>query len=384
MVTNSPTSLPNDAPHRRAPAKWAKPSTLGEHRLHQLSPYIGKLKSSIAADLIESFSRPGDLVVDPFCGSGTVPFEGALRNRAVAASDPSQYAVVLTRAKLFAPRTVEDGLSQLERRLTAARERAAPDLRMVPSWIRQFFHSRTLKEAICFADECIKAKDDFLLACFLGILHHQRPGFLSFPSSHLVPYLRDRKYPISDFPEMYLYRELRSRMIKKVTRALSSNSIAATKALDAPEVTRVPVARLQIQRPVDAIITSPPYMNALDYQRDNRLRLWFIDRRSENYMPEPTDKRKAFESMAADFASNVIPSLKQGGYCVLVIGDVVNRKRLRSHPAEVMFRQIRERNPDLRLQEIIEDRIPDVRRSRRGGRATKRELVLVLKRGGKG
>jgi hypothetical protein len=38
-----------------------------------------------------------------------------------------------------------------------------------------------------------------LLASMLGILHHQRPGFLSFPSSHLIPYNVRRKldHPVS-------------------------------------------------------------------------------------------------------------------------------------------------------------------------------------------
>ena len=53
----------------------------------------------------------------------------------------------------------------------------------------------------------------------LGILHHQRPGFLSFPSSHLVPYLRSRKYPRKMFPEMYSYRELRPRLLAKIMRS---------------------------------------------------------------------------------------------------------------------------------------------------------------------
>jgi hypothetical protein len=50
----------------------------------------------------------------------------------------------------------------------------------------------------------------------LGILHHVRPGFLSYPSSHLVPYLRKMKYPPEQFADMYAYRDVRSRLIAKV------------------------------------------------------------------------------------------------------------------------------------------------------------------------
>ena len=49
-----------------APPHWAEPCTHQECSLHQLSPYIGKLKSSIAQDLILKYSKPGELVADMF------------------------------------------------------------------------------------------------------------------------------------------------------------------------------------------------------------------------------------------------------------------------------------------------------------------------------
>jgi hypothetical protein len=45
-----------------APARWRQPCAQTECSLHQLSPYIGKIKSSIAGELVERFSIPGDLV----------------------------------------------------------------------------------------------------------------------------------------------------------------------------------------------------------------------------------------------------------------------------------------------------------------------------------
>lgn len=49
-----------------APPHWAASCTHQECTLHQLSPYIGKLKSVIARDLVLQYSRPGHLVVDMF------------------------------------------------------------------------------------------------------------------------------------------------------------------------------------------------------------------------------------------------------------------------------------------------------------------------------
>jgi hypothetical protein len=364
----------------QAPKFWANYCWHTESRLHQLSPYIGKLKSTIARDLIVSYTNPGDVVLDPFCGSGTVPLECALARRQPLGADVNPYAYVLTRAKLHPPCTLASGLAQLDRVLESAQDRPVPDLRSVPLWVRRFFHPETLRETLQFADECIARKEYFLLACLLGILHHQRPGFLSFPSSHLVPYLRTRNFPPSEFPEMYARRELYPRMVKKVTRALQNAQDLTTVNAARGAVRQEPVERLKLGAEVDAIITSPPYMNALDYVRDNRLRMWILDRSTVDYSPEPTDKHRSFQRTITAFIRTAASCLKRRGKCILVVGETVRRRRIKSHPAEMLLAWLSDLAPELRLLETMEDTIPDVRRARRDGHATKKELILVLQK----
>jgi hypothetical protein len=45
-----------------------------------------------------------------------------------------------------------------------------------------------------------------------------------------------------------------------------------------------------------------------------------------------------------------------------------------------MFAKLVAEYPSLQVKQVIEDEIPDVRRSRRTGAATKRELILVLRK----
>ena len=170
-----------------APSHWAASCTHRECSLHQLSPYIGKLKSIIAKDLILQYSEPGQLVVDMFCGSGTVPLEAARLRRRTFASDTSVYAITLTKGKLNAPEQIDVAFETLDKVLNRVKLLPTPDLRSVPKWVRAFFHTRTLKEALRLARFLKHDRHYFLLGSILGILHHQRPGFLSYPSSHLVP-----------------------------------------------------------------------------------------------------------------------------------------------------------------------------------------------------
>ncbi|MBR8218302.1 DNA methyltransferase [Burkholderia vietnamiensis] len=358
-----------------APAAWAEKVDGTYSSLHQLSPYIGKLKPNIARELITSYSKPGQIVVDPFCGSGTVPLEAFNLDRHVIASDSNPYAYVLTKAKLNPPESLEKAIQGLEYVYSKAMQRPRPNMAAVPDWVGKFFHPRTLSEVIVFADECITRRQWFLLACLMGILHHQRPGFLSYPSSHLVPYLRDKSFPRLEFPEMYEYRDLLPRMRAKIGRAFKTFVAGSRTAI----VRRSSIEGLTLPDKVDAIITSPPYMNALDYRRDNRLRLWLLDRSTLNYSGEPTDRKIGLKSMVSALVSHAQNDLKNGGYLVLVVGESVVRKRLQSHPS-VAYLEALESGGLFDLENAIRDHIPDIRRSRRSCQATKAEHILVFRK----
>jgi methylase of polypeptide subunit release factors len=360
-----------------APAEWKVAFTPTECRLHQLAPYIGKLKPVIARQLLNQFTVPGDIVLDCFSGSGTIPLEAALLGRRVLAFDTNPYAATLTRAKLQAPASIEAANLHLTRRLSAAAKRPRYTADEIPDWVQKFFHPETLQNALRFADECIERDDPFLLACLLSILHHQRPGFLSYPSSHLVPYLRDRKFPKGEYPDMYAERDLAPRLQAKLGRIYKTEFTLDRASVI--QISQVDVAELNLDCMVDAIVTSPPYMNALDYVRDNRLRMWFLDRSTVDYSPEPTEKLAQSNGITASFARNALRYLKPGGYCVLIVGETVLRKRIKSHPAERILATLVEEYPNISVETVIQDEIPDVRRSRRSGAATKRELILVLK-----
>lgn len=357
---------------------WEKSCTSTESTLHQLSPYIGKLKSSIAHDLIQNYSAPGGLVADVFAGSGTVLLEAVKMGRRAFGVDSSPYAALLSRAKLSAPNALDEALSRASRRLEAAALRPAPDRRKIPVWVRNFFHPNTLSEVVNFAKECKEQGDDFLLACMLGILHHQRPGFLSFPSSHLTPYLRDKKFPRDEFPQLYQYRELAPRLLAKIERTykrkdfiVSSDSYAFVEGTT--ESVPFPVG-------ISCLITSPPYMNALDYGRDNRLRLWFIDKaKAELIDNAQSQQRDGFESLMATVAKQAAESLVHNGYCIVIVGDQI--KRGAKYPlSTVVQNTFSTHAPSLNLTQTIVNSIPDIRRARRDHRGVRTENFLIFKK----
>lgn len=362
-----------------APPHWKTACTQTECTLHQVSPYIGKLKSRIAADLIERYSRPGDLVADVFCGSGTVLLEALRLGRRAFGVDTSPYAMVLTRAKVHAPDNLTSALAGAEALLAAAERQPESDIRRVAPWVRRFFHPRTLEEILRFADVVRADGDDFVFACLLGILHHQRRGFLSHPSSHLVPYLRDKKYPPKQFPELWEYRPLRPRILAKIGRSLRRPLRVPRRGRSARLEFRQ-VQNVDIPEGLDCLITSPPYMNTLDYGRDNRLRLWLVGAEQPDELDRLTGGFEAFQSAIKVLAVKLERRLKPAGHAIFVIGDRKTRRNSIGYPSEELMRIMNQYSPSLRLEAVFCDEIPDIRRARRHGRGVKREHVVVYRK----
>lgn len=333
----------------------------------------------MATSLIAQFTKRGQVVYDPFSGCGTFVLEAWLAGRHVVANDLSPYANLLTRAKLYPYRSLSKALADL----TAAKQvveqrRERPDLREVPRWVRDFFHPETLRELLVWVSVLKESEKWFLLACLMGILHHQRPGFLSYPSSHTVPYLRLKKFPPKQFPELYEYRSVLDRLEKKVIRAFKRVS-----HLDFAISRRCfskPADTLRLRSEVDAIVTSPPYMRQLDYGRDNRLRLWFLgcdDWHSLDASVSPGEDD--FLDLMERCFSQWQRVLKPNGYCILVVGDTCRRGGDNSGlPEDVAH--IATEHGGYRLVSKFTDDIPNERRVRRGLTGSSSETVLVFRR----
>ncbi|MFT3774895.1 MAG: DNA methyltransferase [Minicystis sp.] len=77
---------------------------LARAHVHGFHSYPARMHPLTARRLIEDFSRPGETILDPFCGSGTVLVEARLANRGAVGVDANPLAVRLARLKV-APTT---------------------------------------------------------------------------------------------------------------------------------------------------------------------------------------------------------------------------------------------------------------------------------------
>ena len=350
-----------------------------KNSINTLSPYIGKMRIEIADYIIKKYVPENGVIYDPFMGSGTVLLQGWSLGYNVVGSDLNYYAFVLTQGKINPCNSFREAESKLNKyKILAEHKAKAIEITNVPEWVKVFFNEYTLKEILAWVYYLKKNKEWFLLANLLGILHHQRPGFLSYPSSNGAPYLRSKKYPPDKFPEMYEYRNVYEKLYNKVKRSFRS-----VPELDY-NIERVAIfgdaTKIHLKKyNITTIITSPPYMRALTYARDNRLRLWFLGETDWKELdkiisPAKIDyieiMRKCFKKWAKIQSA--------GDKCIVIIGDVItNYKGGKLSLSEIMI--------DLAKKyycviETYSDPIPETKKVVKGNNSIKKEIVLVFER----
>ena len=245
------------------------------HSLHEVS-YRACFKPQLAGFFIERFSRKGDLVYDPFMGRGTTVLEAALRGRCAWGNDLNPVC-----ARLIEPRLNPPSPFEVRARLQVA----LPLLPIENEELLAFYHPQTLGEieawrryfALRRTENQFDAVDGWIEMVACSRLSGHSPGFFSvytLPPNQAVSVASQRKINANrkQTPPM---RDTRALIWRKTTQLLGD---ASRPALLSHRVTsgcasqRFPLER----RNVDLILTSPPFLNVVDYRADNWLRAWFL------------------------------------------------------------------------------------------------------------
>ena len=75
-------------------------SGCGATRFHPMCSYLASFPAALAHAFIARYSRPGDVVLDPFSGRGTTPLQACAEGRIGVGNDLNPFAHLLTAAKV--------------------------------------------------------------------------------------------------------------------------------------------------------------------------------------------------------------------------------------------------------------------------------------------
>jgi hypothetical protein len=297
--------------------------------LHEVS-YRACFKPQLPRFFIERFTKPGDIVYDPFMGRGTTVIEAALLGRTPIGCDVNPLSVILAAPRLSPP-TVEDVVARLD-------EIDLSSTFSIPQELAVFYHPDTLRE-ICALREYLLARehrgsidhvDRWIRMVAVNRLTGHSPGFFSvysLPPNQAVSVEAQEKINASRH-QVPPRREVRALVATK-TRSLLSDCDSASRAALLRSSQRAKLfTRLSRSTPqlttgsVSLVVTSPPFLDVVNYAADNWLRCWFcgIDVASVQIsMHRKIDDWKA--GMTAVF-HELARVLKPGGHVAFEVGEV--------------------------------------------------------------
>lgn len=324
------------------------------HSLHEIS-YRACFKPQLPEYFIERYTQPGDLVVDPFLGRGTTSIQAHLMGRRAAGSDVNPLSVMLTSPRLSPPL-----LNEIESRLDlilgqsetievvldailSGSQRVGTNGNVSLDDLLAFYHPITLAQLIViknwFADRSSKGTfdntDNWIRMVCINRLSGHSSGFFSvrtMPPNQAVSAKSQRQINNRNCqqPEPKEVSKIVTKKSRSLLRSVQLNTLFGQ--LEAEplnpmlETTAADNLFYLEDSSTDLIVTSPPFLNIVDYKKDNWLRCWFVDidpgdLKISTYSSVEEWKvfiRGAFEEMCR--------VVREGGRIAFEVGEVRNGK----------------------------------------------------------
>jgi SAM-dependent methyltransferase len=313
---------------------WRVDPGLERALTHGFHSYAGRLHPSIARGALSRWSRPGDAVVDPFCGGGPVLVEAMALGRAALGTDASPLAVAIARV-----RTTPLGeagrrrLFETARRIALecaerARKRRRPES---PAWARrefERFHPHVALELLGLREQVMGLDEDEVGQALRMCL-----------SSILVKLMRSGPEAPRDGREKRIGRGLPSRLLADRAALLARGLAALERRV--PSGTPAPRIWAGDARDLAAVaggsaalvVSSPPYAGTYDYEAQHDVRFTWLElprgtlRATQLGVREAAGpagvEARAWREGRRRWLGEMARVVRPGGHALLVVGDGV-------------------------------------------------------------
>lgn len=322
---------------------WEYADADTRHLTHNIHRYSGKFIPQIPARAIGLLTEPGELILDPYCGSGTTLLESALLGRRAIGIDLNPLAILI--AKVKTTPIPQGNLAELMQNVAAAlpayrtdkecplfagSERptdVGPKLRHADwTWYRKWFQPHVLEDLLLvnsvIEDIEHQGLKDVARVAFSDILRRSSNAHSGYPNV-----MFDKNAPTKGSPIPLFVKTLKRNVsmvasLSNVRQPWPSVNVIRgdAKALPMPSDS------------VDAVITHPPYIGSVPYAEYGALSIrWLgadpkeIDRQLTGGRRQLRDIVQRFKADYRQMIREVRRVLRPGRHAFLMVGSPVIR-----------------------------------------------------------
>lgn len=301
--------------------------------LHQVS-YRACFKPQLPRFFIELLTRPGESVYDPFMGRGTTLIEAALMQRVPIGCDVNPVS-----SAFAAPRLNPPMLGSVRERLDAI---DFSNSGVLPEHLLVFYHPETLREICALkayllrraATQVLDATDQWIRMVALNRLTGHSEGFFSvytLPPNQAVSVeaqarinQKRRQVPprrsvagLILAKSESLLRDCDSSVRQVLARVASSGKLLIRPAQSTPEIESNAVA---------LAVTSPPFLDTVDYASDNWLRCWFCGIDATQLGITVVRRLEEWSAIMGNVFRELFRILRPDGHVAFEVGEIRNRQ----------------------------------------------------------
>ena len=294
------------------------------HSIHEVS-YRACFKPQLPEFFIAPLTISGEGVLDPFMGRGTTPVQAALMGRRPMGNDINPLSALLTRPRLAPP-----PLAAVALRLKAVTWDMACKVR---DDLLAFYHPDTLRQ-VCALREwllreapldnlCPDPVTDWLRMVALNRLTGHSPGFFSvytLPPNQATSVTNQLRINIKR-EQTPPRRDVSAIILKKSYQLLKDGLLP----LHPPAILNVGSASAMNGVPsasASLVVTSPPFLDIVQYAQDNWLRCWFAGIDPTGVKIAMHRSEAAWEAMVRSTLSELARTVRPGGHVAFEVGEV--------------------------------------------------------------
>ncbi len=301
---------------------WDFKEATTQYLSHKFHSYPARFIPQIPLTFINLLTKKGDIVLDPFCGCGTTIVECFLNNRNAIGNDFNPLAVLISKVKttLISPGDFEyldKKISRTKKYLDLDHKRIEDRVNDLPNrTISKLFDKETIVKLEAIKEMVLELKEE-------------------------------KKYDLFDFCQVALSStiwglvengngpDIENSFIRK-TQSMKKEILEISKiVLLQPDVKLIQgdARKLEVDNnTVDLIVTSPPYVNALDYYRTHMYNMLWLGMDFELFRKHEigghshfiTNRFRLLSEYLGDMLRSMIEMnrvLKTGKTCAIVVGN---------------------------------------------------------------